>query len=572
MPVDFSVRAVITGMLTGALLSICNIYSGLKIGWSSNMSITGALLAYAAWQLRPARAREGSPFSILETNLSQTAASSAAAVSSAGLVAGIPALSLLTGVVLPWPKLAAWVFGVCVVGNVVAIPIRRQMLINDPLPFPFGIATGEMLKQMYARGADAMERVRAMLIAAAVAGVCKPLEHLRVLKSVALPGSILGVSLKNLTWSLDPSLLLVAVGGLMGVRACASLMAGAALAYGGLAPWLVTSGLVQRGAPGGVWFKELVGWLLWPGVTLMVVSSLASFALSWRSIGQAFRGLSGVGAEPDDISPRWFSGLFTVALVFSVALQVGLFGIPVGIAVIGVLLSFALAIVGARVQGETGVTPVGAMGKVTQLIVGAAIPGDVAANLMTANVTGGSASQCGDLMNDFKTGQMLGSTPKSQFVSQLCGALSGSLFGSAVYLLLIHDPHAQLFTTEWAAPAVATWKAVAVVFKVGLSALPAKTGPAIAVAAALGIVMAVAEARSRAKYKKWIPSPSAFGLGFVVPANQSLSMFLGGVIAYLVLRRYEAWHKRLWIVVCAGAIAGESLVGVALSLLQIAGK
>jgi uncharacterized oligopeptide transporter (OPT) family protein len=38
------------------------------------------------------------------------------------------------------------------------------------------------------------------------------------------------------------------------------------------------------------------------------------------------------------------------------------------------------------------------------------------------------------------------------------------------------------------------------------------------------------------------------------------------------MRRNEAWHKRLWIVVCAGAIAGESLVGVALSLLQIAGK
>jgi uncharacterized oligopeptide transporter (OPT) family protein len=38
------------------------------------------------------------------------------------------------------------------------------------------------------------------------------------------------------------------------------------------------------------------------------------------------------------------------------------------------------------------------------------------------------------------------------------------------------------------------------------------------------------------------------------------------------MRRYEAWHKRLWIVVCAGAIAGESLIGVALSLVQIAGK
>ena len=108
--------------------------------------------------LRIARvpAREARPYTILETNLSQTAASSAAAVSSAGLVAAIPALTVLTGLVLPWWKLSLWVFSVCIVGIVLAVPLRRQMLVNEPLPFPFGIATAETLKQMYAKGAEAM--------------------------------------------------------------------------------------------------------------------------------------------------------------------------------------------------------------------------------------------------------------------------------------------------------------------------------------------------------------------------------------------------------------------------------
>ena len=46
-----SVRAIVTGMLIGALLTPCNVYSGLKIGWSFNMSITAALLSFAFWRL-----------------------------------------------------------------------------------------------------------------------------------------------------------------------------------------------------------------------------------------------------------------------------------------------------------------------------------------------------------------------------------------------------------------------------------------------------------------------------------------------------------------------------------------
>jgi uncharacterized oligopeptide transporter (OPT) family protein len=575
-------------MLVGGVLSACNIYSGLKIGWSSNMSITGALIAYAVWQLRSSAAREARPYSILETNLSQTAASSAAAVSSAGLVAGIPALTVLTGHVLPLPKLGLWVLSVCIVGIVLAVPLRRQMLVIEPLPFPFGIATAETLKQMYARGAEAMARVRALLVSGVIAGVGKVLEQTKVVSTVAFPGAIQGTSLKNLTFALDPSLLLVAVGGLMGLRSCLSLMGGAVIAYAALGPELLERGLVQPGPADKPWFSQLVGWLLWPGVTLMVVASLTSFAFSWRSVVRAFRGFGGPRspsraapddggakvedfAAEDDVPSRWFLSAAAIALLLSVTLQVWFFEIPAYIAALGVVLSFALAIVGARVNGETGVTPVGAMGKVTQLIVGAALPGNATANLMTANVTGGSASQCADLMNDLKTGHLLGSTPRSQWVSQLCGALAGAFIGSAIYLTLIPSPKTQLITPEWPAPAVVTWKAVAEVFKVGLSALPLHVAPAMGVAAALGVTLAIAEAKAPKPVKRWLPSASALGLGFVVPANQSFSMLLGGIVALLVARRFPEWHARFWVVVCAGIIAGESLVGVGVSLKSMIG-
>ena len=161
------------------------------------------------------------------------------------------------------------------------------------------------------------------------------------------------------------------------------------------------------------------------------------------------------------------------------------------VATVGVILTFALAIVAGRVSGETGITPVGPMGKVTQLGLGAMDPGNAASNL-GPNVTGGAASQCG-APHDFKSGLMLGAVPKYQIYSQCFGVLAGSVFGSAAYLVLIPDPKKMLLTEEWAAPAVAQWKAVAEVFSEGIEAMPEGALTAFIIAGLLGIVMALLE-------------------------------------------------------------------------------
>jgi uncharacterized oligopeptide transporter (OPT) family protein len=108
---ELTPRALMTGMVLGALLVPCNVYSGLKIGWSFNMSITALLLSFAFWT--PASRWFGLPaWAMLESNINQTAASSAAAIVSSGLVAPIPALAMMTGANLPWTTLAVWVFAV----------------------------------------------------------------------------------------------------------------------------------------------------------------------------------------------------------------------------------------------------------------------------------------------------------------------------------------------------------------------------------------------------------------------------------------------------------------------------
>lgn len=577
---QLTVRAVLTGMLIGGLLSLCNIYSGLKIGWSSNMSVTAALLGFALWKALTPVTR-GRPFTILENNINQTAASSAAAISSAGLVAPIPALTVLTGRELAWPLLALWTFSVCCVGITVAIGLRRQMIVVDKLPFPGGIASAETLKEIHAAGAEAAARVRILAGAGVAAAAMKLWEHLARIPKLPIPGSYTGnsgpVTLGNLTFALEPSFLMVGVGGLIGLRAGITMLVGAVVAFGVVAPFALGRGWVPPGDPEALWFGALNKWLLWPGVALMVTSSLTSFAFSWRSVAASVKvsrdgAAKGPVEDTGEVAHRWFLGGLAVALVLSVLLQQTLFGISVVIATVGVLLSFLMAMVAARVAGETNVTPVGAMGKITQLVFGVLSPGQVAPNLMAANVTGGAASQCGDLMHDLKTGYLLGALARYQVVAQFFGALAGATIGSAAYLILLPDPATQLFTDEWPAPAVATWKAVAEIFARGLSAMPAGTQAATVIGGVAGIVMAITEKFSPQRVRTFLPSASALGLAFVIPAHNSIHMFFGAVLAAVLARTVPSWSARFAVVMFSGLIAGEGLAGVAVAVQSMMGR
>ena len=568
-PGEFTARAVVTGMLLGAALTPCNVYSGLKIGWSFNMSIAAGLLAVGAWRLAE-KGLGARPFGMRENNINQTAASSAASIISGGLVAPIPALTMLTGTELAWPALAVWVFAVSILGVVVAAGLRRQMIEHENLAFPAGLATAETLKRIHGKGREQGARLRALLAAAGVSGGLKLVMDLAVtVPRLALPGSLPGTlpSLKNLGLALDPSLLMIGFGALIGLRAGLSLLLGAVIAWGILGPWAVARGWAEAGTADEVWFSELVTWLLWPGVTLTVVAALTSFVLSVLKVR---RGLAAEARMGGGLRGGYALALAAVTALICVVAG-SLFGLPVWVAVLAVALSYVLAVIAARVSGETGVTPVGALGKVTQLTYGVVTPGDMAANLMTANITGGAAGQCADMMHDLKTGWIIGAKPQLQIYAQALGVLTGSLAGTAVYLVLVPDPAGMLMTPEWPAPAVATWKAVAEVLSAGLGAIPDGAGAAMAVAAVLGLVLGAADRMLPEHLSRLLPSAPAAGVAFVIPAWNSMSLCLGAVIAAMAARRWPDLTERYGTAVAAGLVAGESLIGVALAFRTMAG-
>ena len=584
---QLTIRAVVTGMVLGGALSICNVYTGLKIGWGFNMSIPAMLIGFGLFKsLEKAGAR---PLGMLENNINQTAASAGANISSAGLVAPIPALAMLTGEELAWPVLALWTFAVSLIGIVVAVGLRRQMLIVDRLPFPNGIAAGETIKQMYAKGTEAMSRLRMLLVGGALgAGAKLAIKFGKIGKLgfagsiAAAPGSasgLAGYSLKNLTFALDPSPLMVAVGAIIGPRAGLSMVIGAIASWGMLGPVVLDHGWMVLEDPNEGWFRQLVPWMLWPGVAMMVSSSLTSFAFSWRSVLAALRGAKsaageeGAGEDSDpsragDVPRKFFVAALLVTLVVGTVSQFVIFGIPIWVGAMAVLLTFLLAIVAGRVAGETGITPVGAMGKVTQLTFGLIAPGSVTTNLMAANVTGGAASQTADLLHGMKNGALIGAAPRLQAIAQMFGVMGGATVGCAVYLVMIPDPSSQLLTDEWAAPAVAQWKAGAELFRDGIEHMPTMAGTAMAIGAAVGVVLAIVEKVVPKHMTKWIPSPSAIGLAFCIPANYAVSMCLGGLIAVGLGKVTSKWTKRFLIVLAAGIVAGESLTGAGLAIYE----
>lgn len=592
---QLSVRSIVTGMLIGGVMSISNLYVGLKTGWGLGVTITSCIIAYAVFkvleQIVP-RWRDDH-FTILENYTMSSAASAAGYMSSAGLVSAIPALYITTKYQMVWWEMMAWLAAISILGVFMAVPLKRQLINIDKLPFPTGLATAETLRSMHSAGVEAMQKARALMWAAVVGAIVAfwrdgvpplfgwigrrtgdaKMEELGAEFALPAEAPLLPIQwcrewLEKLTIGFEGSLIMIAAGAIMGIRVGTSLLIGSVIYFGVIGSILVEKGVVQPG------YRGIVSWTLWPATAMMVTSGLLSFAMRWRTILRSFRGLTAMfgGTKHNDPLehievPGWW---FATGTLFSGAACVLLghfiFGITWWMGLLAVAVSFLLSIVAARATGETDVTPIGAMGKITQLMYGFIAPSNLTTNLMTASITAGSASHSADLLTDLKSGYLLGGNPRKQLISQLFGVCAGTLVCVPVYAI-IADP-AKLGSKELPAPAAKVWAGVADMLVKGIDSLPVSARWAIAVGAILGVLITLAEEFLPKSCKPWIPSATGLGIAGVVPAFNSISMFLGALIAWILEKRSPAVNDKYTIAVSSGLIAGESLMGVAIILAQ----
>src|SRR6266478_4296562 len=144
-------RAVLIGSCLGGVLSLTNLYIGLKAGWGFGVAITASILSYAIWMglLRVGLAR--TPMTILENNCMQSAASSAGYSTGGTLVSAFAAYIIINHQSMSVPLMLAWVFFIAVLGVTMAIPMKRQMINIEQLRFPSGIAAAETLRALHAK-------------------------------------------------------------------------------------------------------------------------------------------------------------------------------------------------------------------------------------------------------------------------------------------------------------------------------------------------------------------------------------------------------------------------------------
>ncbi|HEU5054907.1 MAG TPA: OPT family oligopeptide transporter [Kofleriaceae bacterium] len=584
---QLTVRAVVMGSALGALLSLTNLYIGLKAGWSFGVAITACIMSFAIWTALKGIGLVRTQMTILENNCMQSTASSAGYSTGTFLVSAIPAYIMINNSTLPMPVLMGWVFFIALLGVTMAIPMKRQMINIEQLRFPSGIAAAETLRALHAVGEKGRRAARALSIWALLAAVSqfwseglhiisKSWERFQLSALVAKANEfVLGPAWMGRTvmavW--DP--IFIAAGMIVGMRTALSMLLGAVTC------WIVFIPLVQAHVPeahGLAGYRDLVQWSLWGGVACMVTSSLLSVALQWRSALRAFSGITamfsraGSAKKADDpvgaieTPTSWFFAGQVVGLIGISWLAHYTFGMPYWQSFIAVAMTFAIALVACRVTGETDTTPVGPMGKIMQLTFGGLAPGNMTVNLMAASVTAGAAASSADLLTDLKSGYLLGANPRKQFIAQFCGIFVGTAIAVFAFNLLVTGA-SSVGNDQFPAPAAQAWKGVAEAMAKGLSELHPVKVWSIAIGGLIGLILPLL-ARWFPRHARYIPSAAGLGLAWTFHFFTSLSFMIGAVVAWAWQRQRPAQSEEYLFPVASGVIAGGALMGVLLIFIE----
>jgi OPT family oligopeptide transporter len=580
---QLTARAVVVGMLIGAVMCLSNLYVFFKTGWSLGVTLTACILAFGVFKALES-AKLAKPLGALENNALTTVASGAGFMTGGGNMAAFGALLMVTTLRPEGLPLVAWFAVIAALGVFVAIPIKRQLVNKEALPFPTGTATAETIKSLHAGAdGDGGTKAKSLVVGAVFAGLLAFFRDAKaawmpfnIPSSIPLPGTLAGLPLAKWTIALKTEVVLLGAGALMSFRTGWSLLLGAFLTYVVLAPQLLSSGLMTEPS-----YKNIIAFTLWPGAAMLVASGLTSFLFDWKSVLRSFSGLAAIFTKKkaDDDSdvladieapPAWFPlGVIVLGPIIVVLMSV-LFQIPWWAGVVAVPLAVLMGFVAARVTGETDVTPTKALGPVTQLVYGVITPGNLSGNIMSANVTGGIGLHAADLLTTLKTGWLLGANPRHQLYAQLFGVVAGAVVIVPAFWLLIPDP-SVLGGEEWPAPSCVVWAGVSKAFSNGLGALSTQAQITAVVAGLLGVALALFEKLAPKGLVKFVPSASGLGIAMVIPGSNAMAMFVGSVVADQLKRRWPAIHERYTVSVSSGLIAGESLVGIGVAILIVMG-
>jgi uncharacterized oligopeptide transporter (OPT) family protein len=569
---EFTPRSIAVGLLVALIIGASYPYMVLKFGFGPNISVVSAFFGFVALGLF------SKSYNRWENNVVQTAGTSAGQVAFlCWLLAAFDMLASEPGsgfdVHLTRVQTWAWLSASGLLGVFLAVPLRKHFIDDENLPFPDGIAAGETLIALDARGPQARKSAFAMMGALVSSGLVFLATQLQWIAD-SLP-LIVNAFSARVGLGFGVSLLSIGSGIIIGMRISASMLIGGIVAWVIAPPWLVSHGLLAADARR----VDILLLVMWPSVGLLVAGGICALLLRWRSLMSTFRSLAAADATTGDLSLRWVSIGGVASALLLIAVQSLIFGTPVWHSVLAIALSVPLGLVALRVLGETNWGPISTMTNVMQAMFGVIAPGDMRASMVSSGITGAVAAESEGLMQDFRAGAMIGSTPRILTYMQLLAVPVGALALAVMYPMLrdtygIVGDHAQLLS-----PTSQRWVGFAKIVTRDLSGAAGLTAEAaarlawmktsVAVGAVIGIVLTLLEQRK--SWRPFVPAPAGVGIAMLIPISAVTVIFVGAVADWCWARVSPATHQHYSIATASGLIAGEALVAVIIPLLVTVG-
>jgi len=458
---ELTPRAIILGIFLGVVMTAANAYLGMKVGMTVSASIPAAVMSMLL--LRGLRFEN---VSILENNIVQTMASAGESLA-AGIIFTVPAL-LVMGIWDDIDPLQTFIIAFLggVLGTMFTIALRRVFIVEEALPYPEGVACTEVLIAGEKGGTGLIAIIYALIIGAMYGWIVEGLNVTK--KGVHTVGEFMGTKFYA---GSEMSLALLSVGYIVGLRIASFIFIGGILGFGFLVPIF---GLLHgfpsepqgwNSAINGDWHGGPSYYSVWSsqvryiGAGAMVIGGVWTLWSMRNTIftgfGKALNFNSTDGEEvlrtEKDTDMRIVLGVCGLILGLSFLFFFWKLGISLAIAgtIFIAAVAFFFSAVAGYIAGVVGSSnsPVSGMTIATLMftaalvyVVGTIIGADnstmMFSTLIIAAVVAVNAAIAGDVMQDLKTGHMVGATPWRQQIAETIGVIVGAAVIGPILLLL----------------------------------------------------------------------------------------------------------------------------------------
>jgi putative OPT family oligopeptide transporter len=574
---EFTLTAVLLGILISVVFGAANAYLGLKVGMTISASIPAAVISMGI--IRGVLKKE----SILENNMVQTIGSAGESLA-AGAIFTLPALFIWME---EWNQGAPSLITITAIalaggalGVLFMVPLRKALIVKEhgTLPYPEGTACAEVLLA----GEEGGEKAKITFIGLGVGALYKFITGGFKLFPSEIETVIPGYKGAAIGADVLPALL--GVGFIIGPRISAYMLGGAVIGWLALIPLITNIGSMGVVVlyPATVPISELGYWKIWDfyiryvgaGAVAFggIISLIKSIPLIVSTFKEAMKDYSkksvGSSIRTDQDMPMKFVIIGVLAVILAMMMTKV---IPVGLvgAVLIAIFGFFFATVSSRVVGLVGSSsnPVSGM-TIATLIVTAIVfkaTGNDGHAGMIATLSVGAviciiAAMAGDTSQDLKTGFLVGATPKLQQYGELIGALAAALAIGGVLVLL--NSAWGFETTELPTPQAALMRLV-------IEGVMGGNLPWNLVFAGVGIGAAI----------ELLGLPVLpIAIGLYLPIHLSTPIMVGGLIRGILDKKKEKVTDGInnikdkidcGILYSSGLIAGEGLIGILLAVFAV---